>query len=118
MPGDAASFGGTPATATGPLSSAPTFHSDSDMNCPGLVPTRVATSRWNRCTLPSVELACSTAAASAASVAGSDSASNDAASRTRRLSRRFSFETYWECETSASATVTSRPTTSVAAGGQ
>ncbi len=118
MPGDVASLGGVPTTATGPLSRAPSFHSDRDRNCPDFVPTCGPTRRRNRCTLPWVKLACSTAAATVAVVLGSDSASSAAASRTLRLSRRFSLETYWECETSTSAPVTSRPMISVATGSQ
>ena len=38
-PGVAASLGGVPTTTSGPLSSAPTFHSDRDSHCPDFVPT-------------------------------------------------------------------------------
>ena len=117
-PGDAANFGGVPTTATGPLFRAPSFHSESDSHCPAPDPTSGPTRRSNRGTLPLVKLACSTAAASVAVVLGTDSPSSAAASRTLRLSRRFSLETYWECETSTSAPVTSRPMISVATGSQ
>ena len=112
------SLGGAPTTASGPLATAPTFHSDSDRNCVGLLPTSGPTRRWKRGTLPWVKLACSTAAANVAVVLGTDSASSAAASPTLRVSRRFSLETYWECETRTSAPVTSRPTISVATGSQ
>src|SRR5579872_1961729 len=116
--GERLSSGVTPATANGPFPRAESFHSDSEANWPERRPTYGATKVTNRLTFPLVASASAAAEANELCSPGKVLATSAPASPARRCRSRFSLRLYCAWETSASATVTARPTTRASTGSQ